>query len=111
MEADLWGAFIRIVVCLPIVGILAYVFIKFGFTRNYSRRMGNLKIVEQVTLLPKATINIVKVGNEYLLLGATENEITLIKQLDNYQEIEPTEFQFHLTDAIKKINKGSKQHG
>ena len=107
MGSDLWGAFIRILVCLPIVGILAYLFIKFGFTRNYSRRKGNLEIVEQITLLPKATLNIVKVGDEYLLLSATENEIILIKQLDNYQKIEPTEFQFHLTDAIKRISKGS----
>ena len=111
MESDLWGAFIRIIVCLPIVGILAYLFIKFGFTRNYSRRKGNLEIVEQITLLPKATISIVKVGNEYLLLSATESEIILVKQLDGYQEIEPPEFQIHLIDAIKKISKGSKQHG
>jgi flagellar protein FliO/FliZ len=110
LESDLWGALIRIIVCLPIVVILAYLFVKFGFTRNYSRRKGNLQIVEQITLLPKATLNIVKVGDEYLLLSATENEIILVKQLDNYQEIEPTEFQFHLTDAIKKISKGSKQH-
>lgn len=110
MESNLWGALIRIIVCLPIVAILAYVFIKFGFTKNYARRKGNLEIKEQIALLPKATLNIVKVGNEYLLLSATEKEIILIKQLDNYQEIETPEFQFHLTDAIKKISKGSNQH-
>ncbi|HPT68640.1 MAG TPA: flagellar biosynthetic protein FliO, partial [Syntrophomonas sp.] len=74
-------------------------------------RMGNLEIVEQISLLPKATINIVRVGYEYLLFGATENEIVFIKKLDNYQAIEPAEFQFQLTDAMKRLSKGSKQHG
>ena len=111
MESDLWGAFIRIMVCLPLVAILAYLFIKFGFSRNQIKRKGNLEIVEQISLLPKATINIVRMGDEYLLFGATENEIILIKKLDNYQAIEPAEFQFQLSDAIKRLSKGSKQHG
>lgn len=111
MDSNLWGALIRTLVCLPIVGILAYLFVKYGFSRNYSRRKGNLVIIEQIVLLPKATLNIVKVGDEYLLLSATEHEINLVKQLDNYQEIETAEFQFHLTDAIKRLSKGSNQHG
>jgi flagellar protein FliO/FliZ len=98
-------------VSLPVVAILAYLFIKFGFSRNYIRRMGNLEIVEQIPLLPKATLNIVRVGEEYLLFSATENEIVFIKKMDNYQAMEPAEFQFQLADAIKRLGKGSKQHG
>ena len=75
-----------------------------------------MEIIEQIALTPKATLNIVKVGDEYLLLSATEKEINLIKQLDEYHENETVEFQYHLTDAIKKIKnkvrieKGSSQH-
>lgn len=111
MESDLGGALIRIIVCLPIIGIIAYLFIKFGLAKNYSRNKGHMKIIEQVVLLPKVTLNIVKVENEYLLLGATEKEIILIKQLDNYEEIETAEFQFHLTEALKRFSKGSDRHG
>ncbi len=111
MESDLWGAFIRVMVGLPVVAILAYLFIKFGFSKNNFRRAGNLEIVEQIPLLPKATLNIVRVGDEYLLFSATENEIVFIKKLDNYQAIEPAEFQFQLADAMKRLSKGSKQHG
>jgi hypothetical protein len=46
------------------------------------------------------------VGDEYLLFGATENEIVFIKEMDGYTAIEPVEFQFHLADAIKRRSKG-----
>ncbi len=80
-------------------------------SKNNFRRAGQLEIVEQIPLLPKATLNIVRVGDEYLLFSATENEIVFIKKLDNYQAIEPAEFQFQLADAMKRLSKGSKQHG
>lgn len=113
MGADFWGAVIRVAICLPVVVLLAYLFIKYGFSKTYTRRKGNMEIVEQVALLPKASLNIVKIGDEYLLLGATEHEIKLIKQLEDYKEMEPVEFQFqfHLNDAIKKISRESKRHG
>lgn len=95
---------------LPVVALLAYLFIKFGFAKNRQKNMGNLEIVEQVALLPKATLNIVRVEDKYLLLGATENEIIYIKELDGYKALEPVEFQFQLTDAIKRLSKGSSRH-
>jgi len=62
--------------------------------------------MEQVILLPKATINIVKAGDEFLLVTATEHEITVIKQLDNYQENDVPEFQLYLNDKIKRFTGG-----
>lgn len=107
MEWNLWEAVIRVIVSLPIVVLLAYLLIKYGVAKNYSRSKGNLKLLEQVILLPKATINIVKAGDEYLLVSATEQEINVIKQLDNYKENEPPEFQFYLNDTIRKFTRGS----
>ena len=98
-------------VCLPIVAILAYLFIKFGFSKNHFKRTGYLEIMEQISLMPKATLNVVKVGEEYVLFSATENGVAFVAKLDNYRVNEPTEFQLNLTDAIKRLNKGSKQHG
>jgi hypothetical protein len=62
-------------------------------------------------LLPKATLNIVKVGDEYLLFSATENEIVFIRQMENYHEKELMEFQTYLGDAIKKFRGGSESNG
>lgn len=92
---------------MPIVGILAYLLIKYGVAKNYSRTRGNLKLLEQISLSPKATLNIIKAGDEYLLVSATEQQITVIKQIDDYQEINTPEFQFYLNDAIKRFTRGS----
>jgi flagellar biogenesis protein FliO len=107
LEWNLWEAVIRIIVCLPIVGLLAYLLIKFGLAKNYSRAKGNLKLLEQVVLSPKATINIVRAGDEYLLVSATEQEVTVIKQLDDYQENNVNEYQFYLSDTIKRFTRRS----
>lgn len=69
-----------------------------------------MEILEQISLAPKATLNIVKVGSEYLLLSATEKEIVLVKQLVDYQEAEKAEFKFHLADAMKRLGKGSNRN-
>lgn len=111
MEPSLWDAFIRIAVSLPIVALLTYLFIKYGFTRTYTRRQGNLEILEQISLGPRATLNIIKVGSEYLLFSATEKEITLIKQLDDYQKIETADFRNHLRDAVKSLGRGRGLNG
>lgn len=103
----MWKAVLRIIVCLPIVGILAYLVIKYGLAKNYSRTKGNLQLLEQVSVSPKATINIIRAGDEYFLVSATEKEVIVIKQLDNYQENNVPEFQFYLNDTIKKITRGS----
>lgn len=110
MEWNLWEAIIRIIVCLPIVVILAFLLIKYGFSKNYLKNRGDLKIIEQVALLPKATINIVKAGDEYLLVSATEQEVIVVKKLDNYQEKETHEFQFYLNDKIKRFTRESGNH-
>jgi len=107
LEWNLWEAVIRIIVYLPIVALLAYLVIKYGVAKNYSRSKGNLRLLEQVVLLPKATINIVKVGEEYLVVSATEQEINVIKHLNDYQENEPPEFQFYLNDTIRRFTRGS----
>ena len=107
MEWNLWEAVIRVIVCLPIVLLLCYLLIKYGVAKNYSRNRGNLQLLEQVVLLPKATINIVKAGDEYLLVSATEHEVNVIKHMDNYQENEPHEFQYYLNDTIKRFTRGS----
>lgn len=106
MEWSLWEAIIRVIVCLPIVLLLAFVLIKYGVAKNYAHNRGNLRLLEQVVLLPKATINIVKVGDEYLLISATEQEINVIKPMENYQEAEPRDLQVNLNDVLKRLLQG-----
>lgn len=110
MDSSMGEAIVRLIVCLPVVGVLAYLFIKFGLPKNYLRRQGNMQIMEQIALAPKATLSIVKIGNEYLLLAACETGISLIKQMEDYQENEAIQFHFDLSDALKNRGRGRSPH-
>ena len=80
----IWAA-VRVFVALPIVLILAYLLIKFGLSRRYSLTGGTgnrMKLVEQLSLGPKATLSLVEMGGKYYLLAHQDNTMQLIKELD-----------------------------
>ncbi|MBZ4686949.1 MAG: flagellar protein FliO/FliZ [Clostridia bacterium] len=107
MDQSFWEAFLRVIIFLPLVAGLAYLVIKFGLTKKYLRYQGkNLKVIDQIALTPKATLNIVKVGDDYLLIGATENEITLLKEVEYHQEGDLEEEQPGFADFLKRFKKG-----
>lgn len=51
----------------------------------------NIRVVESRFLAPKKSLLLVEVGGEYLLLGSTGDDITLIKQIDMMETIEVVE--------------------
>lgn len=63
----------------------------------------SIKVVSQKYLGPKRQLTLVRVSGEYLLLGVTDNNISLIKQLaivdDEIPDLEPQNFK----TAVKKI--------
>lgn len=103
MDWDVWKAFLRIIICLPIVVILIYLVIKYGLGKTYNHRAGNLKVVEQIFLNPKTTINIIKVADDYYLIGSSEKDVRLLKKLDDYQEQEVANVQYKFSDYLKNL--------
>lgn len=83
---SLVGALIQMVVALGAVAALAYLLVGKGLPRLLripqptSRRM--LEIVDRLPLDQRRTVMVVKLGQEYFLLGATEQNITLLSRLD-----------------------------
>lgn len=106
MDWDVWKALIRIVISLPIVVILIYLLIRYGLARNYNRKQGNLQIIGQVFLNPKTAVSIIKVADEYYLIGSSEKDITLLKQLENFQEPEMPAIQYGFSDYLNKLTRG-----
>ena len=73
---------------------LAFIIVLIFFTLNYgARKLFNLgpvdgslvRVLERVPLEPKKSVYVVQVGDEYLLLGVGEREISLISKLDPVQ--------------------------
>lgn len=90
MEGDLWKAVVRVIIFLPIVVLLAYWSIKLGASRGqWWQDSGSMRVVDRLLLGPKAGLCIVKVGEEYYLIGFSEAGVNLLKELPDYQEPVP----------------------
>lgn len=89
MEGELWKALLRLVIFLPLVLLLAYWSIRFGASRGQMwQGSRNLRVMERIALGQKAGLCIVKVGQEYYLIGISEQKIELLKELPQYEEPE-----------------------
>ena len=55
------------------------------FLGNFqSNRMGNgnIKIIEAISVGPNKTIQIIKIGDDFVLIGVTRDRITFLKDID-----------------------------
>lgn len=87
---------------------------------NYQMKNGklsNLKIVEVISVGPQKTIQLVKVGNDYILIGVTKDRIIFMKEVyadhidasiiqSNFKD--PLPFSHHMDKLLKK--KSSKKN-
>ncbi|MDS1029538.1 flagellar biosynthetic protein FliO [Bacillota bacterium LX-D] len=86
---DLFAAILRIVIFLPIVAALAYIYVKYGLGKmSQYKTSENLQVVDRVTLGPKANLFVVKVVDQYYLMSISEQQIQLLKELKNYPQTE-----------------------
>ena len=53
-----------------------------GFGSKY------IRVVETRPIAPRKSLILIEVGGEYLLLSCADNQLTLIKQVEIYEEIE-----------------------
>jgi flagellar protein FliO/FliZ len=95
-EFSFISSFIQMVAALSIVVGLILVARHFsaklienaGVPRFASR---NIRLIETRVVGPKKVLLLIEVGGEYLLLSSTENNLTLIKQIDMLEEVEVLE--------------------
>lgn len=85
MEFEFWKALLRIIITLPFVLLLAFLFIKYVVVRKKSSfGQGYLQVIEQIGVGNRANLIIVRIGEEYYLFGVTEQRIELLLKLDDY---------------------------
>lgn len=73
---------IQLLVGLPVVILLAYVSLKTA--QKYMRRLGDgryLQVKETVQVFNRAAVSIVKIGDEYHVMGVTDSQVTSLKVL------------------------------
>ena len=78
---------------LPLFLVVGLLYAALIFVRkngiNFGKNQGKLsqvKVISTQAIMPKKFVSIVKVQDSYLLLGVSENSITLLKELDSIDE-------------------------
>jgi len=85
VNGELYWALIKLLVSLPLVLALAYFFLKYVLGRgSYFSPAGTrrMKVLEQLTLGPKAALSLVEVGGRYYLIAHHEGGISLLQELE-----------------------------
>lgn len=82
-----------------------------------NKKLSNMKIIEVISVGPQKTIQLIKVGNEYVLVGVTKDKITFLKEvteanidlnLSNANVNQSVPFKKYLENSFKK--KSSNDH-
>ncbi len=80
------SAFLQMMLVLGLVLALAYLILNFGLRRLMkatNHPQATLKIHARLTLEPKKSIFLVEAGEEFLLLGTGEREVSFLTNLDS----------------------------
>lgn len=85
----------------------------FGRKLSHNRRNSTLELLETTYIGPKKSISLVRVGDRSVLVGVTDNQISVLTELDaeatkavlvcDGEEAQPTKFKDLLTTATQKI--------
>ena len=82
---SLFGTLLRTLLALALVLALAYLTLNWGLRRLLGIRPISQTVVQvhgRVALDAKKTVYLIEAGDEYLLLGAGEREVSLLARLD-----------------------------
>lgn len=69
-----------LIICLMLYGLLVFVK-RYSFKRGGSSLI-NIKVINNQMIMPKKFLSVVKVKDKLLILGISDNNITLLKEID-----------------------------
>ncbi|MTI69474.1 MAG: flagellar biosynthetic protein FliO [Firmicutes bacterium] len=108
-------SFIKLLIALPIVVILAYISLRLSnkYLMKYNKGK-NMKIIEKIPLHNKSSLCIAKLGEKYVVLGVSENNIQVLTELseNEIKECVKDDGEYNFKEALlknyKKLRKGMK---
>ncbi|MDR3627400.1 MAG: flagellar biosynthetic protein FliO [Ignavibacteriaceae bacterium] len=104
---DIVKAFIPLIIIVGLLyGVLVFIK-KYGASfKGNKAGLVPIKVLSTQMIMPKKFISIVKVDNKLLVLGVSENSITMLKELERTVEVEETAYvpknENNLIDILKK---------
>ncbi|WP_366922984.1 flagellar biosynthetic protein FliO [Metallumcola ferriviriculae] len=101
---DFWVALVRLIVALPLVLGLIYLFLKFGMGKRNRSASGSLQVVDQILVGAKSRLVVVRAKESFMLLAVSESDIKVLKEFSEYPVVEPVAGQ-HPAYLDKILNK------
>lgn len=88
MGRELLFSSLKLIVALPIVILLAYISLRLTNKYLYRQKQGrNIQVLERVPMYNRSSLCVVKVFDDYMVIGVGENNFQVIKTL-NQEEVE-----------------------
>lgn len=82
MDSQFFLMLIKIIIFLPLIIFLIYLFIKYGGNKLQDIQSGKyIKIIERVPLSKENNLLIIKIGEEGYVISSTQNKIEIMMEL------------------------------
>jgi len=81
MDAQLAASFLKVIIFLPLVIILAYLSLKLGGTKMMSGGGRLIKIVERVPLTGKSYLCVAVINGKPYVIGSSEDKVEILMEL------------------------------
>ena len=106
---------LKLIILLPLVLFLAYVFIRYGLSRiggGVPGRVSQMRIVDRINLNAKNSIFVVEIAGQYYLIASGEGKTSLLKEMEWYPEVEAEGYMsFDFVELLQKTKDRFKRRG
>lgn len=86
-----FGVFVKLVGVLLLIVASAVIFRRWSNIRPMASRTRHLRLLETVRLSPKQSLYLVSIGDQQILIGATDQSIALLTSVESGLDIAPVE--------------------
>lgn len=84
----MWAYLLKLMIAIPVLGTAFWAFMKWTQqSALFTPKNTNLSIKECLRVSPKATLQVIQVGNQYLLISVTEQQINVLKEMTEAEAV------------------------
>ena len=82
-----FNIFVKLLIIIGIIYLIFYIY-RWWQTKNAIIRKNRLSIKESIRFTPKQAVHIIRVDDKEFLIGATDQQISLLSVIDTYEKSE-----------------------
>ena len=100
-----WEYLLKLMIAIPVLGISFWAFIKWTQQSTlFTPKDTNLSIKECLRVSPKATLQVVQVGDQYLLISVTEQHVNVLKEMTEAESVHWSTSDLIHSDQVNKVS-------